>query len=164
MLAVSDSSPLISLARIGKLELLRTLFPKILIPPEVYAEVVVSGFGLPGATQVAQAEWIQIANRCNGAPVFASSTSGLGIGELAAISLAKEIAASVLLIDEHRVRRLAISEGLPVMGCIGILETLPCRSLLPDLRDAYILLLAERIRLDIRMMQSSLARLSLPPH
>ncbi|MBI3646323.1 MAG: DUF3368 domain-containing protein, partial [Acidobacteriales bacterium] len=46
MRVVSDSSPLITLAKIGRLELLPQLYQAITITPEVYAEVVVSGAGL----------------------------------------------------------------------------------------------------------------------
>lgn len=43
MYAVSNSSPLIYLTKLSKLELLRKLYRKILIPKEVYEEVVVKG-------------------------------------------------------------------------------------------------------------------------
>ena len=163
MTVVSDSSPLITFARIGHFELLLKLFGRILVPADVYAEVVVSGFGLPGANEVEQANWIEIAHAEDGPPPFsASATRGLGKGELAAIRLAKQLSPSLLLVDEHRARRLALSEGLAVQGCIGILETLHRRALLHDLRGAYLRLLAERIRVDIRTLQASLSSFHLP--
>ena len=42
---VADSSCLISLSRIGKLEVLHELFGGIIIPEAVYYEVVVRGAG-----------------------------------------------------------------------------------------------------------------------
>lgn len=56
---VSDSSPLIALARIGQLELLRALFGTVLVPEAVWQEVVVDGVGRPGAGEVVQASWIE---------------------------------------------------------------------------------------------------------
>ena len=55
MIVVSNSSPLISLARVGLLELLPRLFDRIHVAQEVYQEVVVSGAGRPAAGAVAAA-------------------------------------------------------------------------------------------------------------
>ncbi len=60
MTVVSDSSPLITLARIGQLNLLAAFYKRILIPPEVQDEVVVAGHGLPGAKAVQSANWIEV--------------------------------------------------------------------------------------------------------
>jgi predicted nucleic acid-binding protein len=49
VIVVSDSSPLIALARIRRLNILTSLFDRILIPNEVHHEVTVAGRGLPGA-------------------------------------------------------------------------------------------------------------------
>ena len=55
MIVVSDSSPLIALARIGRLNLLASLYERIVIPTEVHHEVAVVGRGLPGSEQVRSA-------------------------------------------------------------------------------------------------------------
>ena len=60
MTVVSNSSPLITLARIGCFDLLPKLYSRVYISSEVYKEVAVDGAGLPGATQVAQADWIEV--------------------------------------------------------------------------------------------------------
>jgi predicted nucleic acid-binding protein len=57
---LSDSSPLITLAKIGRLDLLPKLYEKVTITPEVYAEVVVSGAGLAGSSQIFAAKWIDV--------------------------------------------------------------------------------------------------------
>jgi hypothetical protein len=57
---LSDSSPLITLAKIGRLDLLPQLYEKVTITPEVYAEVVVSGAGLAGSSQISAAKWIDV--------------------------------------------------------------------------------------------------------
>jgi predicted nucleic acid-binding protein len=44
---VSNSSPLISLAKIEMFHLLGELYGKIIISAEVYAEVVIAGAGFP---------------------------------------------------------------------------------------------------------------------
>ena len=50
MIVVSNASPLINLAWIGKLDLLQQLYTEVLIPQAVWDEVVISGTGQPGAT------------------------------------------------------------------------------------------------------------------
>jgi predicted nucleic acid-binding protein len=65
--------------------------------------------------------------------------------------------------DEHKGRKLAIKEGLAVAGCVAILEALYCRGDITDLRDIYRELLFQKIRVDLRMLQSSLKQFGLAP-
>ena len=57
---------------------------------------------------------------------------------------------------------VARDAGLSVVGCLGMLEAAARRGLVSDLRQAYIDLLRQGIRFDIRLLQDSLARLGLP--
>jgi predicted nucleic acid-binding protein len=59
MSVVSNASPLINLAWIGKLDLLRQLYGELTIPGAVWQEVVVEGIGQPGADDVKAATWIK---------------------------------------------------------------------------------------------------------
>lgn len=60
MIAISDSSLLITLSRAHQIELLREFFSQVAIPREVYEEVTVAGAGLPGAEEVRRASWIRV--------------------------------------------------------------------------------------------------------
>jgi len=55
---VSNSGPLINLAKVGQFALLQNLFQNIMIPPAVFEEVVVRGVGQPGAGETRTAQWI----------------------------------------------------------------------------------------------------------
>ncbi len=55
MKVVSNSGPLINLAKAGQFALLQDLFQHITIPPEVFEEVVVRGVGQPGAEETCTA-------------------------------------------------------------------------------------------------------------
>jgi uncharacterized protein len=91
----------------------------LLIPDAVYSEIVVKEGGMPGATDVAQAAWIQkapVANRS----IVEGLPSVLHEGEREAIALARERKAQ-LLIDEVRARRVAIQLGIDVIGTLRIL-------------------------------------------
>lgn len=52
MFVVSNSSPLISLAKIQRFHLLKELFGEIIIPKNVYDEVVIKGKGKTGFHEV----------------------------------------------------------------------------------------------------------------
>ena len=54
MVVVSNSSVLINLVLIGRLELLNRKFGEVIIPQAVWREVVVDGTGKPGAKEVEQ--------------------------------------------------------------------------------------------------------------
>jgi len=84
---VSDSSPLITLAKIGQLELLPQLYGRIAITPQVYREVVVDGEGLAGSPEIKVAKWIDVQVVGNADDLAAQQGSGLGLGELSAIQL-----------------------------------------------------------------------------
>jgi hypothetical protein len=125
---VANSSVLIALAAIDRLDLLTRRFPDgVLVPRAVWREVVETGHGRPGATAVQAAQWITV---CDTPP---SSTldllrTELDDGEAEAIALA--------LVDETEARRAANRLGLSVLGTVGILIW-GCRAgLLPCLRSA----------------------------
>jgi predicted nucleic acid-binding protein len=154
---------LIALSRNGRLNLLASFYKRILIPAEVQYEVTAAGRGLPGAEEVRNTHWIEVAPQKS--PADASLTQAcqsLGAGERGAILLAKSLEADLILIDERKARRVAWDAGLSVVGCLGILEAGARRGLVPDLRQAYIDLLRQGVRFEIRLLQDSLTRLGLP--
>lgn len=164
MNAVSNASPLVSLARIGELESLQSLFETVYISWEVYDEVVVAGAGLPGASAVANAPWIQVVRVADAAGVRAAqAVHGLGAGETSAVQLALEKHLPLVLMDERRGRKYARQRGLDALGCVGLLEALFRRGRIVDLRKAYSDLLAGDVRIDSGILRSSLAKFGLPP-
>jgi len=155
---------LIILAKLQCFDLLNRLFPRVYISAEVQREVVVSGAGLPGASEVAKAEWIEAKPLRNPAGLLAAQEKyALGVGELSTILLAKEVQASAVLLDDYHARELAKTEGLQVRGTVGLLETFYVRGHLPDLRAAFRQLLShsyiERQLLDLRLRALGLPQL-----
>jgi uncharacterized protein len=162
VIVVSDSSPLITLSKIGNLHVLPALYGSVHITPEVYAEVAVTGAGLWGAAEVAKAEWIQVKAATYDAGFTADDTTALGAGEISAISLAKQLKADVALIDDRKARALALRQGVTPLGCIGVLHAAFLVGLVPDLRKAYQLLLGSGAYVDRRIVEASLMVLNLP--
>ncbi|WP_297063764.1 DUF3368 domain-containing protein [Thermococcus sp.] len=120
MKVVSNSGPLIALAKVGKLYVLRELFGKIIIPRAVWIEVVEKGGGKPGSDEVASAEWIEVVEVKDRLSVDILR-SEIEIGEAEAIVLAKELDADLLLLDEKIPRIIAKSLGLNVTGSLAVL-------------------------------------------
>jgi uncharacterized protein len=163
VIVVADSSPLVILAKLGCFDLLHRLFPRLTISTEVHHEVVVSGAGLPGASEVAKAEWIEVKQVQNQEALLAAQAKyALGAGELATIVLGKELRANAVLLDDYNARKLARTEGLPVLGSVGLLETFYLRGYLADLRTAFRQLLAHSY-IDPRLLDQRLKSLGLPP-
>ena len=63
--------------------------------------------------------WVEVRELAN--PVFEREASGLDHGEWAAIQLAQEIHANLLLIDERAGARVARGNGFAVTGTLGVL-------------------------------------------
>nr|MBC7245066.1 DUF3368 domain-containing protein [Chloroflexota bacterium] len=120
MTVVSNASPLINLARIGQLDLIRNLYDELVIPEAVWHEIVVAGAEQPGANEVKAAAWIKTRAAVNRQLVQALQQE-LGSGEAEAIALALEIGSELLLMDEHLGREVAHHLGLRCMGLIGVL-------------------------------------------
>ncbi len=117
---VADSSPLIALAIINRLELLPQLYRRVLLPPAVWDEITVRGAGLPGSQAVSEAKWLEIQ-----APVQ-TILEPLSIlvdrGEAEAIALAQSTPNSIVLLDDARARRVAERLGIRRIGTLGILR------------------------------------------
>ena len=89
MIIVSNTSPIINLAAIGRLSLLQSLYQNIIIPEAVYHEIVVKGSGQAGADEVPNCDWIDKQALKN--PALAQALlAELDEGEAAAIALAVE--------------------------------------------------------------------------
>ena len=130
---IADSSCLIGLSKIGKLEVLRDLFGEIRIPPAVYHEVVVRGAGRAGADQVKSASWIRQQAAQDDLAVRALRVNQLGLGECESMVLALEQQADFLILDDAAARRVALALDLPVIGTIAVLHKAAEKGLLPDL-------------------------------
>jgi len=121
MTAVSNAGPLIHLAKIGRLELLKAVFGEIVIPKTVKVEVVDRGKerGEADAFLIDSAEWIRVVDDPSNADELAEK-AGIHRGEACAILLAKSLAIPVLLDDSHA-RKFAMGLGLEVAGSVGVI-------------------------------------------
>ena len=130
MTVITDTSVILNLCLLGQEGLLIPLFETILAPAQVVAEfqrlAAVSrrfrGLVFPAFIQATAAA---------GTPTELLNPSRLHGGEIAALWLAVERRADVVLIDERAGRAAAAALGLKTMGLLGILIEARKRSLLP---------------------------------
>jgi predicted nucleic acid-binding protein len=142
MKVVSNSGPLINLAKVGQFVLLQDLFQNITIPPEVFEEVVVRGVGQPGAGETYTAQWI-VRGMLERSDIANLLTAELDRGEAEAIALALQEKADWLLIDERVGRRFAQRVGLKVKGTLGVLLEGVRRDFIDDLQPVLDTLVAK---------------------
>jgi uncharacterized protein len=161
--AVADSSPLVILTKLDCLNFLNRVFPRVYISNEVHHEVVIAGAGLPGASEVSKAEWIEVMSVQNPAGLLSAQRKyGLGSGEMSTILLAKELGANPVLLDDYKARKLAKAEGLEILGSVGLPEAFYLRRYLTDLRSAFQQLLLHNVYIDQRLLDRRLRSLGLP--
>ena len=119
---VSNATPLIYLAKVGKLDLLESLYEQVLIPEEVEKEVVEEGkrIGQKDAFLIEKKicdGWINVlkVNKLIEIPIK------LEKGEIATLTLAKELGVKEVLIDESLARTASEIIGLIPRGTIFVL-------------------------------------------
>ncbi len=127
---VADSSCLIVLSKIGKLEILREIFERIYIPEAVFYEVVDIGKGRVGAQAIKKADWIECVTVENSVKI---RQLNLDAGETEAIALASEKQADFIILDDRRARKAAVKLSLPVIGTIAVLKKAEEKHLVTDL-------------------------------
>ncbi len=122
MIVVSDTTPLISLLKIDRIDLLEKLFGQVLIPQAVFDELTVDERFKLEADQIRQRQFIIIKAIQNpqSANILKRAT-GLDQGESEAIILTDELSADVLLMDEAKGRTISFQMGFKIMGTIGVL-------------------------------------------
>jgi predicted nucleic acid-binding protein len=132
MLVIADSSPAIVLVNIGHVEVLPKLFGHIVIPPAVAQEL--ASPSRPQAVRDFAATpppWLRIER-----PSIVQPIAELHPGETEALSLALELHADLVLIDERRAYREAVARKLNAIGTVRVLERAAAQKLL-DLQNAF---------------------------
>jgi predicted nucleic acid-binding protein len=115
---VVNSTPLVAFSAIGRLDILRSLFGEIMIPPAVRDEFLATEKEI--RRKILRFEsWIKVVALKN--PNRMGAFAGLDEGEAQVLVLAEELNASLVLIDERKARRYAERLKLPLSGTLGTL-------------------------------------------
>ena len=128
MIVVSDTTPLNYLILIEAVQFLPALFGRVFAPTAVILELADPRSPQPVRDWASSPpEWLTVQKPTQ---VVDTLSKKLHRGEVEAISLAEELGADWVLIDERRASREAEHRGLRVAGTLGILEELGARNLL----------------------------------
>lgn len=128
MTVTSNTSPVILLAKIGRLELLKGLYQNVLITPFVKVECVDRGkdLGAPDALIIEnaiEAGWIQVVDLTRDQELKARrlvQETHIGLGEASALVLAKDKEIMAIL-DDKEARAIGKSWGVEYTGTVMVL-------------------------------------------
>ncbi len=118
MIVISDTSPLCYLLLIDLIDLLPELYGHVIIP-----EIIRDELAAPKSPPIVQnwiaqpPDWLEI--RTVNTPYL--SFDELDLGEQAAINLAEELQADLILLDDQAARTIASKRGFAIVGVLGIL-------------------------------------------
>ncbi|MDD6489229.1 MAG: DUF3368 domain-containing protein [Clostridia bacterium] len=118
---VVNSTPLLVLGNIGKLDILRELYGKIYISEAVFKEVSEKNDAASAALRSSN-DWIQVLNIENPTD-YAMYRAKLHAGEVETMILAqqKSLQADLVILDDLAARKTAKFLGLNVTGTMGVL-------------------------------------------
>ena len=125
---IGDSSALVALATMDRLDLLEKIFGKLYVPQAVYDEVSISYKAQSIKLKEFLANRVEVVN-------LDISKMGLGQGELEGIALYKNKEADFLLIDDRRAKNFAKLNGINVIGSLGVMILAKDKGLIEFIRD-----------------------------
>ena len=103
MIIISDTTPIISLIKINRLDLLEKLFVEVLIPNAVFKELTTNTLFTNEAEIVKKSSFLKVSSVQNQKSLqLLQAISGLDDGESEAIILADELKSNILLMDERK--------------------------------------------------------------
>jgi len=157
VIVVSDSTILIGLVKIGKLDLLKEIFSKVFIPEEVFKEVVERGKGKPGSEGIKEAAWIE-AKPVKDKMQVAFLLGSLEKGEAEVLVLSRELEADLILLDEEKARKSAVIAGFKVMGLLGLFILAKNLGLIHEVRPLVDELMIKKFRISDKLIEETLKR------
>jgi len=122
MKIVSNTGPIIGLAKIGLLFILNQLASEVVVPAMVQKELLGKIGGESEQIEKALNEFIHIRDFSPREPAFKNATSDLDEGERQVLGLASSIGGDVLvLMDDRAGREVASRLNISVSGVVGLL-------------------------------------------
>ncbi len=115
MILVADSSALVTLAIVDKLNVLESLFDDVCIPKAVYDEITVDHKIESKRLKVFCEGKVKVIRQSFVFPV------SLGVGESEAMTLYKELQADFLLCDDKKAKKYAKNFSINTIGSLGVL-------------------------------------------
>ncbi|NJM41277.1 MAG: DUF3368 domain-containing protein [Anaerolineae bacterium] len=129
--AISNTSPLVYLHRVGALNLLPQIFGEVCTTSATEQELLEGKMRSYEVPIVGETAWLKIINPSNTpAEWFALD---LGPGEIAAMALALEKPDQIVLLDDALARRIAQAAGLQVWGTLRVVLEAKKQGFVPEI-------------------------------
>ncbi len=129
---ISNTTPILSLLKIGKLSILEELYDKVIIPCAVYEEIE-QGKEKPYYQDLKKLDWIDIKHiKSEKSRLFFPD---LDKGEAEVLILSVEENADLVIIDELLGRRYAKQMNINLTGTMGILLKAKLKGLIPSVKE-----------------------------
>ena len=154
MIVISDTTPIISLLKANHLEVLQGLYGNVLIPKAVYRELTENPIYSEEAKTIKVLDFLKMVPVENVKSVnVLRSVTGLDAGESEALIMYDEQNADLLLMDEHKGRRVAKQLNVRYIGTVGILMLAYDKGLIQssDVKLCLDMMLDSGIRLDEKL-------------
>lgn len=158
---ICNSSPIIGLSVIGKLNLLWEIFDEVIIPKEVYREVVEANlhnnYGAKELEQAVNQQKIGVYDVKN--KTLVNDLYGkLHRGELEVIVAARELKVTDVVIDEKAARSFAEAMLLQSIGIIGVLIIAKKKGKIIELRNYLDSLIKANYRISKKLYENALRK------
>ncbi len=154
VVVVADTTPVNYLLLIDQIDLLQKLFETVHIPDIVRDELAGRGASPRVQNWIATPPpWLII----RPTPHASAIAPHLDAGERAALALAAQLKAQLLLIDERAGTAVARAEGFTVMGTLGVLDLAAINGMI-DLRTVLGRLTATNFRVSPRLIDALLTK------
>lgn len=132
-LVISNASPIMNLAIIGQLDLLKQFFSEIHITQAAWKETVLDGEGKAGVSEIKKAKWIKVA-KVQETPLVQLLKKDLDTREAETIAYALQKKNALVILDEDDAREIADFCGIEKTGVIGILMRAKLENKVPLLK------------------------------
>lgn len=158
MKVICNTSPIIGLSIIGRLDLLWELFD-VYIPEEVYREVVNEGseqaIGKHELKNAVNNGYIKV-HEVKDQEFVMKSYGRLHKGELEVIVGAKELNTSIVIIDEKSARNFTETLMLRPLGLLGILKLAKQKGKINEIKPFIDMLVLKKFRISKKMIKQVL--------
>lgn len=167
MIVISDTTPIISLLKAGKLKLLEMLYHKVMIPEAVFEELTSNAVYKAEKEEIIKCTFLVSEKVKNTESVnILRDVTGLDEGESEALVLYQEKKADLLLIDEHKGRSVAKRMSVEYIGTVGILMMAYDEGIImaQEVKETLEVLLAQDIRLSRKLCNKVLNYVGIKPY
>jgi predicted nucleic acid-binding protein len=150
---VVNASPIIALAKVGQLHLLKELCKELLVPDVVVSEILAGPPSDPARLAVERG-WTPTVAPCQVAPELLEW--GLGAGETAVLTLARERKPATAVLDDAAARTCARALGIQVIGTVGVVLRAKKKAIIPSAANVLESLRTSGLWLDNNTIRSVL--------